>query len=259
MNSPILADSMFEKFPKPFLLAHRGASKYAPENTLPAFELALEQGADGVELDAKLSADGQVVVIHDATVDRTTDGHGKVSKLAMQELMALEAGAAFDERFRGTRIPALSQVFEAIGHRAIINVELTNYSTPGDRLVEKVCELVKAHALQDRIIFSSFFGINLNRARRLLPEVPGGLLALPGWKGAWARSFGFMFGEYQALHPHLSDVNAPQASRVHRLRRRIHVWTVNGADEIERLKGWGVDGFITDDPLTTVRALGRSG
>ncbi len=248
---------MFERFPHPFLLAHRGASKYAPENTLPAFELALEQGADGVELDAKLSADGEVVVIHDASVDRTTGGHGKVSQLTLAEMRALDAGALFEERFRGTRIPTLAEVFEALGSRAIINVELTNYSTPLDGLVNKVCALVKAHGLQERILFSSFLGLNLRRARRLLPEVPCGLLAFPGWKGAWARSFGFMFSDFEALHPHLSDASARQVSRVHQLKRRIVAWTVNGREEIERLKGWGVDGFITDDPLTAVRALGR--
>ena len=245
--------------PKPLLLAHRGASKYAPENTLPAFELALEQGADGVELDAKLSADGEAVVIHDATVDRTTGGHGRVSQMSLAGLKALDAGAHYEERFRGTRIPTLGEVFAAIGKRAIINVELTNYASPADRLVEKVCELVKEYGLQERILFSSFLGLNLNRARRLLPGVPCGLLALPGWKGAWARSFGFMFSEFEALHPHLGDVSSRQVSRVHQLKRRIHVWTVNGAEEIERLKSWGVDGFITDDPLTSVRALGRGG
>ncbi len=152
---------MFETFPKPILFAHRGASIHAPENTLPAFELALEQGADGVELDAKLSADGKVVVIHDPTVDRTTDGHGKVSQLSYAELKSLDAGAHFDGPFRGTRIPGLAEVFESIGERSIINVELTNYATPMDRLVDKVCELVKAHGLEQRIIFSSFLGRNL--------------------------------------------------------------------------------------------------
>lgn len=244
--------------PKPILLAHRGASKYAPENTLPAFELALEQGAHGVELDAKLSADGEVVVIHDATVDRTTGAHGRVSQMGLAELKALDAGALFEERFRGTRIPTLGEVFAAIGGRAIINVELTNYASPTDRLVEKVCELVKSYGLQERVLFSSFLGINLSRARRLLPGTACGLLALPGWKGAWARSFGFMFSEFEALHPHLSNVSARQVSRIHQLKRRIHVWTVNRTEEIERLKGWGVDGFITDDPLITAPALGKS-
>jgi glycerophosphoryl diester phosphodiesterase len=248
---------MFENFPKPLLLAHRGSSRHAPENTLPAFELALQQGADGVELDAKLSADGHVVVIHDATVDRTTGGHGRVAELPYSELKQLDAGAFLGDRFRGTRIPALDEVFAAIGARAVINVELTNYAAPRDQLVEKVCELVKRHGLEQRIIFSSFLGWNLRKAKRLLPAVPCGLLALPGWKGAWARSFGFMFGDYDALHPHISDVNARQVWRVHRLKRRIIVWTANTEDEIKRLTGWGVDGIITDDPAATHDALGR--
>ena len=248
---------MFENFPNHVLFAHRGASAHAPENTLPAFELALQQGADGVELDVKLSADGHVIVMHDPTVDRTTDGHGRVRDLTLADFRKLDAGAYYSEAYRGTKVPTLDEVFEAIGKRCVINVELTNYATPRDTLVEKVCDLVKRHALQDRILFSSFLGGNLRRAAQLLPEVPRGLLALDGWKGAWARSFGFMFGEFQALHPYITDVNAPQVSRVHQLKRRIHVWTANTAEEISRLKNWGVDGIFTDDPLTTVRALGR--
>ena len=98
---------------------------------------------------------------------------------------------------------------------------------------------------------------NLKITAQLLPEIPRGLLALDGWKGAWARSFGFMFGEYQALHPYITDVNLPQVQRVHRLKRRIHVWTANAAEDILRLKEWGVDGIFTDDPQAAVRALGR--
>jgi len=116
---------------------------------------------------------------------------------------------------------------------------------------------VKKQALEDRIIFSSFFAYNLKKTAALLPNVPRGLLALNGWKGIWARSFGFMFGDYQALHPYLSDVDQQQVQRVHRLKRRVHVWTVNSAQDILRLKEWGVDGIFTDDPQAAVRALGR--
>ncbi len=248
---------MFENFPRPVLFAHRGASAHAPENTLPAFELALQQGVDGVELDVKLTADRQVIVMHDPTVDRTTDGHGRVRDLTLADIRKLDAGSYYAETFRGTKVPTLDEVFEAIGQRCVINVELTNYTTPWDGLVDKVCEVVKHHSLQSRILFSSFFGSNLKRAAQLLPEVPRGLLALDGWKGAWARSFGFMFGEYQALHPYITDANAPQISRVHRLKRRIHVWTANTEEEITRLKNLGVDGLFTDDPQTAVRVLGR--
>lgn len=237
----------------PILLGHRGAKNYAPENTLAAFNLALEQGADGVELDAKLSADGVIVVHHDATVDRTTNGHGRVARLSLAQLRELDAGSFFPEKFRGEKIPTLEEVFESIGQRAVINVELTNYSTPFDNLVQKVCELVKHHNLQKSVIFSSFYAGNLARARGFLPEVPRGLLTQAGWLGLWGRSFGFDFGDYAALHPCLSDVTAQQVQRVHKLKRKINVWTVNAEDDIRRLISWGVDGVITDDPLLAVR------
>jgi len=248
---------MFSAYPRPIILAHRGASAYAPENTLPAFELAIEHGADGIELDAKLSADGEVVVIHDEGVERTTDGQGRVSSLTLQQLQALDAGVTHSTEFHGLRIPTLLEVFEALGKRAIINIELTNYSTPYDPLVEKVCSLIKKHAIQDQILFSSFLARNLTKAARLLPDVPRGLLALPGWMGIWPRSFGFMFGDFQALHTHISDVDPQQVQRVHRIKRNIHVWTVNAIDDLQRLKEWEVDGIFTDDPRTAVATLRR--
>jgi glycerophosphoryl diester phosphodiesterase len=239
----------------PLIFGHRGAKKYAPENTLASFSLALEQGADGVELDAKLSADGFVVVHHDRIVDRTTNGTGHLSSFPLAKLRELDAGSFFSDAFRGEKIPTLEEVFETVGTRGIVNVELTNYFTPGDNLVEKVCELVRRHAMQKQVIFSSFFGMNLRKAAKLLPEVPRGLLAFRGWKGAWARSFGFAFGDFQALHPYMTDVTAQQVQRVHRLNRRINVWTVDNEEEIRRLKAWGVDGIITSDPLMTVGIL----
>ncbi|MGE5248580.1 MAG: glycerophosphodiester phosphodiesterase [Bacteroidota bacterium] len=249
---------MFDDLRKPLIFAHRGDSAHAPENTVPAFERAVQAGADGVELDVKLSADGEVIVSHDPTVDRTTGGHGRISQLTLTDLVRLDAGASFSEAFRGTRLPRLEEVFEAVGRKCLINVELTNVANPFDGVVEKVCALVKRHGLQSSILFSSFFGNQLRTAARLLPEVPRGLLALGGWKGAWARSFQFMFGDFQALHPNVKDVNPAQVSRVHRLSRRILVYTVNSAEEIARLSDWGVDGIFTDDPGMALRAAGRT-
>jgi glycerophosphoryl diester phosphodiesterase len=116
-----------------------------------------------------------------------------------------------------------------------------------------VCTLVKKCGLQNRVMFSSFFASNLSKAGACLPDVPRGLLAFNGLLGAWARSFGFAFGIYQALHPNLKDVTPQQVQRVHRLKRRIHVWTVNAADDMRRLFHWGVDGIFTDDPQLAVR------
>jgi glycerophosphoryl diester phosphodiesterase len=248
---------MLNSLPQPVVFAHRGASAHAPENTLAAFELALTEGADAIELDVKLSADGQVVVIHDATVDRTTGAHGKVKDMTLAELRALSAGTFVSSKFSTEKIPMLEEVFEAVGRRTIINVELTNYNTPRDHLVESVCMLVKRFNLQKRVIFSSFLASNLSKARSYLPEVQCGLLAMPRWLGLWARSFGFAFGDYAALHPHLADVSPQQVQRVRRLKRRVHVWTVNKETDMRRLFDWGVDGIFTDDPARAARVRGE--
>ena len=249
---------MLTSISQPVIFAHRGASAHAPENTLAAFELALTQNADAIELDVKLSADGRAVVIHDSTVDRTTGSQGRVKDLTFAQLKTLDAGSFFSETYRGEKIPSLEEVFEAVGKRTFINVELTNYTTPRDSLVETVCMLVKQFGLQERVMFSSFFASNLSKARAYLPDVPRGLLAFDGWLGAWARSFGFNFGKYQALHPYLKDVTPEQVQRVHRLNRRIHVWTVNAAEDMRRLFHWGVDAIFTDDPQLALQVRSES-
>ncbi len=250
---------MFENFPRPIIFAHRGDFAHAPENTLPAFEQALQKGADGIELDAKLTSDGQVIVIHDSTVDRTTNGKGRVASLALEEIRKLDAGSWFNEKFSGTKVPLLEEVFDLVNKDKLINIELTNYSSPRDGLAVKVCELLKRHNNHSQILFSSFFSSNLKIASQILPEIPRGLLAMPGLVGLWARSFGFMFGDYQALHPHTSSASREQVQRAHRVNRRVHVWTVNSPEEINQLKEWGVDGIFTDDPQMAVNALGRGG
>ncbi len=243
-------------WPHPLIFAHRGASAHAPENTLSAFEIALKQGAHAIELDAKLSADGQVVVMHDATVNRTTDGKGRVANLELAALRKLDAGSSFSDEFRGEKIPTLAEVFElVVGTRLIVNVELTNYNSPRDTLVERVCELVRYFGMEKSVLFSSFLPSNLVKARTLLPDVSQGLLAMPGWLGSWARSFWFNFGKYEALHPYLRDVTPRRITRVHRLGRRVHVWTVNDIKDIRRLFKWGVDGIFSDDPLQALEAL----
>lgn len=250
---------MLENFPHPIILAHRGDQSHAPENTLPSFSQAIQKGADGVELDAKLTSDGHIIVIHDSTVDRTTNGSGKIPTFSLEEIRRLDAGAWFNEKFAGTKVPLLEEVFETVGKDKLINIELTNYSTPRDGLTEKVCELIKKHNNQRQVIFSSFFASNLKIAKQALPEVPRGLLAVPGFLGLWARSFGFMFGDYQALHPHISSTSREQMQRAHRLKRRVYVWTANTPEEVNQLKDWGADGIFTDDPATALRALGRGG
>jgi glycerophosphoryl diester phosphodiesterase len=246
---------MFAQLPQPTIFAHRGASAHAPENTLSAFELAIRQGADAIELDAKLSADSQVVVIHDQTVDRTTEGSGKVRELTLAQLRKLDAGSHFDIAFRRELIPTLDEVFQLVGHAIYINVELTNYASPTDVLPYKVSELVGKYGLEKRVMFSSFNPLALIRIQRLLPNIPAGLLALPGWDGAWARSWIGTFIPHQSLHPEVRDVRPSLVKRVHRNGRKIFVYTVNEGEKMRRLFSLNVDGIFTDDPVLARQVL----
>lgn len=248
---------MLESLPRPTVFAHRGASAYAPENTLAAFELAIQQGSDAIELDAKLSADGHAIAIHDVTVNRTTGAQGRVQDMSLAQLRSLDAGSLFPLKYHGEKIPLLEEVFESCGRRTFINVELSNHDTPDDHLVETVCMLVKKFNLQERILFSSFHPRTLAKARGLLPEVPRGLLANDGYRAMWVRSFIFYFGNYQALHPYLWTTSPQQVRRVHRLARRVHVFTVNEEQHIRKVFRWGVDGIFTDDPPKALRVRGE--
>lgn len=238
---------MLNSLPRPILFAHRGASAYAPENTLAAFELALRQEADAVELDAKLCADGSVVVIHDQTVKRTTDGNGRVAQLSLAQLKELDAGSHFDPAFRGERIPSLDEVLESLGKRTFINIELTNYASVLDDLPIKTAQLVQRHNLAGSVMFSSFNPVALLRARRQLPQVPIALLALPGGSGTLARSGLGRLLFYQALHPEKGDVTPELVSTSHRRGCLVNVYTVNLAEDMQQLFSMQVDGIFTDD------------
>jgi glycerophosphoryl diester phosphodiesterase len=246
---------MFNRRTSPIIFGHRGTRNDAPENTLAAFKMALDQGADGIELDTQLTLDGHVVVFHDKTVDRITNGHGKLAKMTLAQVRELDAGSSFSEKFKGEKIPTLDEVFETFDRSVSINVELKNFSTPFDHLAEKVCGVVRRHGAEKNVIFSSFLPWDLKIAARNLPDVPRGLLTIKGRWGVWGRSFGFNFGNYDALHPYLGDVTAQQVQRVHKLKRRINVWTVNTEEDLRRMSSWGVDGIITDDPRLAVRVL----
>ncbi len=250
---------VLESLKQPVIFAHRGASAHAPENTIAAFELAIAQQADAVELDVKLSADGHVIVIHDSTVDRTTNGHGKVEDMTLAELKTLDAGSFRGKAFAGEKIPTLEEVFEAVGKRTFINIELKNHKRHGEDLVQDVCMLVKKHQMQKCVMFSSFFPDALYKAHSYLPSVPRGLLALNGILGVWARSFGFNFGKYDALHPNLESTTPEEVVRVHRLKRRVHVYTVNREEDMRRLFKWGVDGIFSDDPQLAVKVRSGTG
>jgi glycerophosphoryl diester phosphodiesterase len=243
---------------RPTIFAHRGSSAYAPENTLASFKLAIDHGADGIELDVKLSADGHVVVMHDDSVDRTTNGTGQVKVLTLPELKKLDAGSKFAPLFKSEKIPTLAEVFEAVGRKIFINVELTNYSSPVDDLPDKVISLVKKYGLETSVMLSSFNMIGLIRARNLLPMIPMGLLTFPGYADITLRSRLVRFGPLLALHPAHSDVTLKLIQIAHQAKCRIHVYTVNQLEIMQLLFTAGVDGIFTDDPLLARKVLAEN-
>jgi glycerophosphoryl diester phosphodiesterase len=231
----------------PRVIAHRGASQRAPENTIRAFLAAVSLGADAIELDAKLTLDGVVVIHHDRTLDRTTTGKGPLERRRLAELEGVDAGIRFGPVFAGERIPTLRRVFEAIGERAMYDIELSNYRHPFNKLPAAVLKLVAEFGFEGRVLLSSFNPVALQRAKEQLPEIPRALLLMrqEPW---WMRR---MLGAAPRVHIVQMDdrlVTPAVIEAIHRDGRKAHVWVVNDKQRMADLLSWGVDGVITDLP-----------
>ena len=245
---------------RPFVLGHRGASHAAPQNTLAAFRKAAEVGADGIELDVHLSRDGVPVVIHNNSVDATTDGTGLVRELTLAQLKALDASAHFDApdsaaphsdaAFAGERIPTLEEVLAEVGAKVLVNIELKSGQTVA--LVSAVVDLVRRMEMTDRVWFSSFKPYALYRARALAPEIPCGLLYGPLNLGTLLLR---PFTPHEALHPYKDMLTERFVRRVHRRGLRVFTWTLDDPVVARKFAAWDVDGIITNEPAEILAAL----
>jgi len=234
---------------RPLNIGHRGASAVAPQNTLAAFRKAIELGADGVELDVHLSADGHVVVIHDFMVDKTTNGTGRVADKTLAELQALDAGLKFAPQFAGERIPTLAQVFEVLEGKLLVNVELKSLGGRGSSaLAAAVLEVVRQHGMDRRVLFSSFDPFALRAIKRLAPDIPAGLLCAPDLPIYLRRAWLAPLFPHEARHPHFSMVTDATMRWYKSHDLRVNVWTVDDPAEMKRLIALGVDGIITNKP-----------
>ncbi len=235
---------------QPLVIAHRGSAAHAPENTLAAFRLAVEQNADAIELDVDLTRDGFVVVMHDAAIDRTTDGQGRVADLTLAEIRRADAGAWKGAVFTGERVPLLEEVFEAVGQRVLINVEIKGMSPRGTGLEARVAALIEKHGLIDRVIISSFNPFALRRVKRAHPRLACGLIYAPDLpiflRDAWLAP---LIPGLNARHPHHSQVNRAVVGQFHARGLAVNVWTVNQAGVARAMVEAGVDGLIGDDPI----------
>ena len=225
---------------------HRGASFDAPENTVASFLLAREQGADGVELDAQRCGSGEVVVLHDESLGRTTGFAGLIAETPWSLVRTLDAGSRKSMRFRGERVPLLAQVLEAFP--LLVNVELKCDRADDRGLTGEVVRIVREARAQGRVLLSSFNPLCLLRARLLAPGIPRALL-FESEQDFWLRSaLSAPALAVGALHP--EQVLATPA-RIARWRRRgyqLGCWTVDDAEAAGRLYDAGVSGILTNRP-----------
>lgn len=226
--------------------AHRGASAYAPENTIPALKLAVEQGADGVEFDVQRTADGQVVLVHDENISRTSNGFGRVVDLTLEQLRQCDFSNGF-VGFRKVNIPTLQEALEVLSPTQLaINIELKNAIELYPGLEDDAYHIVKDAGLLERVIFSSFNHSSLANLRgRVAPENLG-LLITDGLYEPWNYANQFGAG---AIHPHKLLLREPSFMWLcHEAGVKAHVWTVDSEAEFFELEKRGVDAVVTNFP-----------
>jgi glycerophosphoryl diester phosphodiesterase len=217
-------------------IGHRGAKGNEPENTLVSFEKAIEMGADGIELDVHLSIDGHLVVIHDETIDRTTNGKGAVNQLTLDELKSVRINENFE-------ISTLEEVLDLVNKSCFVNIELKNQDT-----AEKVVQLIE-HYVSDKkwknsdFIVSSFDWNALQQVRFLNDTIRIGVLTETDMD--LAISFA-RFMKAEALHPDFQLLTNEYVVAIKEKGILVYPWTVNEIDDIQKMKDFGVDGIITD-------------
>lgn len=215
---------------------------------MAAFERAVALGADGIEFDVHLSADGVPVVIHDFAVDATTNGSGRVAEMDLAQLQQLDAGAYFDPVFAGERIPTLEEVLQALGDRLLLNIELKSTSPRDNGLEQAVLALVKQYELGSRVLLSSFNPFSLRRAKKIAPHVRVGLLYAPDLPVFLSHAWLAPLFPHEARHPEHTMVDARYMRWARRRGYQVNVWTVDNPDEMRRLIDLGVSGIITNVP-----------
>lgn len=227
------------------IFAHRGYSGKYPENTMLAFKKAVECGIDGIELDVQLSKDGVVVIIHDETLDRTTDGTGKVMNYTYEELSKLDASFTFKD-LGINRIPTLREYFEYVKTLDIItNIELKNGINEYSGIEEKVIDLIREFNLEKKVIISSFNHYSILKVKKIAPEIKCGFLS-----ESWIINAGKYCASYhiECYHPIFNSLTTEIINELKSYEIEINCWTVNKEQEIKSLFKKKVDSIITNYP-----------
>lgn len=228
------------------IIAHRGASGYAPENTMPAFEMALDMNAEGIELDVHTTKDGEVVVIHDHTIDRTSDGEGLVGGFTLDELRKFDYGSWYGDEFKGVTIPTLREVLELLRDwNGLLNIEIKSGPIIYEGIEQKVIDLIEEYETADRIIISSFNHYSLRDIKKIDPSIKIGLLYGAGLVEPWIYAKRL---NAEALHPSYHNIIPELVEGCHENSIQLNPYTIDREQDIERMINAGVDGIITNYP-----------
>jgi glycerophosphoryl diester phosphodiesterase len=241
----------------PWIIAHRGYKQKYPENTLIAFQAAMDAGVPMIELDVRLSRDRKLIVIHDATLDRTTSGHGAVHDYTLEELKQLDAGSWFHPEFAGQRLPELAEVLELVNGRVITNIEIKSNAYephhPSDAIEKQVVDLVKRKKLLDAVLISSFNADILGQIFEMADRPP---LALISENPADDHTIK-LCQDINAFswHPDYRTVTGGQVKKMHAAGLKVFPYTVDTLEDYLKMTGMNVDGVITNDPVSARKWL----
>jgi glycerophosphoryl diester phosphodiesterase len=263
----------------PLIIAHRGASRKAPENTLAAFSRAIEDGADGIELDVRLTADGALMVFHDSRLTRTTDGHGKIERCTLDELKGLSAGSWFHPLFRGEPIPTLDDALELMRRRVGVNIELKldplrsrrlrlgrlrlsrlrrlrrPAEMPQAAIVHEVLRIIRRHRMEHLVLLSSFHHHLIRLVQSLRPGIATGYLFHTVTALGRAPLRRTRRGSAAYLIVNGTSCSRRLVSRAHQSEICVGEYTINSSRRLRRAVRFGVDAVYTDDPASIIAAL----
>lgn len=248
---------------KSLVISHRGANRYAPQNTLPAFQKSVELGADGFETDVHITKDGKVVLCHNYTIDETSDGCGEISKKTLEELKGYDFGKYFSDKFKGTKIPTIDEFLSLVETTdiSVLNIEIKSPKEAETAIVSETIKAVKEHGLFDRLLISSFDPKILVEAKKLDKNCKTGFLYAPNHTiffkmahkpVAFCKEIGA-----DALHPFHLLVNDKYVKKAHEAGIMVNPWTVDTEKAIDAMIDLGVDGIITDFPDVVKGKLSR--
>ncbi len=248
------------------IIAHRGLPTLAPENTLPAFRKAVELGVEHLEVDVQQTSDGHLVVFHDKSVARTTNGRGDIREYTLDELKQLDAGSWFSDAFRGEQVPTLREVVDVLDERTNLLLEIKYGSPYHDGIERRLIDFIKEHRLEDRVLIKSFDPDAIKRVRSLAPEIPVGIsivfripfLSLIIHRGV---RFGNVLEEdVDFIHVHRIGMTEALVVRAHKRGISVIAWDVHDESTMRRFMAYGVDAIETDEAelLKEIRPTGTA-